>query len=309
MSNCGPGGSGIESCCTSLEVEGGTFDRVYSRDEDAGADGGFDGSVPATISTFRLDRYEVTVGRFRQFVNAWDAGYVPPLGSGKHTHLNQGQGIVNSSPDAGAPFETGWVDQDAGNFAPTNAHLACDIAPPGPQWATWTPAPGDIESKPMNCVTWAEAYAFCIWDGGFLPSASEWEYAAVGGALQYDYPWGNTPPGTSNRYAIFDCQYPGPIKGCVNTGNIAQVGTLTLGVSLSKQFDLVGNIDEWTLDAFGSFTTPCRDCGNLNQSDISDTRVRGGGSFAVTLTPPQALGGVPASYRSTYDGFRCARLP
>jgi len=64
--NCGPGGSGTESCCTSLEVTGGTYYRTYTNDG-TGPTGEAD---PATVSSFRLDKYLVTVGRFRQFVRA-----------------------------------------------------------------------------------------------------------------------------------------------------------------------------------------------------------------------------------------------
>jgi formylglycine-generating enzyme len=53
-----------ESCCTSLEVVGGTFYRIYSNDG-SGPQGEAD---PASVSTFLLDKYLVTVGRFRQFV-------------------------------------------------------------------------------------------------------------------------------------------------------------------------------------------------------------------------------------------------
>ena len=71
--------------------------------------------------------------------------------------------------------------------------------------STWTPSPvsgsASQENLPINCVDWAEAYAFCIWDGGFLPSEAEWEYAAAGGSLQLDYPWGSAGPGTLNAYA------------------------------------------------------------------------------------------------------------
>src|ERR1017187_4060173 len=90
----GPGltdcGARSESCCTSLEVTGGTYYRTYTN-SGTGATGLAD---PATVSGFRLDKYLVTVGRFRRFVSAWNAGasYVPPAvpaaGSGKHTHLN-----------------------------------------------------------------------------------------------------------------------------------------------------------------------------------------------------------------------------
>ena len=75
----GPGltdcGSNRESCCTSLEVTGGTYYRTYDFDAfgnpSLSADGGATGLAdPATVSSFRLDKYLVTVGRFRQFVNA-----------------------------------------------------------------------------------------------------------------------------------------------------------------------------------------------------------------------------------------------
>ncbi|HSY23936.1 MAG TPA: hypothetical protein VK841_17530 [Polyangiaceae bacterium] len=94
-------------------------------------DGGTAESNPATISSVRIDKYDVTVGRFRQFVSAWNGGYTPPVGSGIHTHLNSGLGLVNSgapSSDAGAAYETGWSTAWNSAIAPTNSNLAC--APP-----------------------------------------------------------------------------------------------------------------------------------------------------------------------------------
>jgi formylglycine-generating enzyme required for sulfatase activity len=37
-----------------------------------------------------------------------------------------------------------------------------------------TSSAGSKENLPINCVNWWESYAFCIWDGGFLPSEAEW---------------------------------------------------------------------------------------------------------------------------------------
>ena len=66
---CGP--SGNASCCASSVVTGGTFNR------------GNDANYPATVSDFRLDTYEITVGRFRKFWSSYP-GNMPAAGSGKN---------------------------------------------------------------------------------------------------------------------------------------------------------------------------------------------------------------------------------
>ena len=114
-----------------------------------------------------------------------DRGYEPPPGSGKHSHLNGGLGLVNADSDAGVTYETGWLAADDVLIAPTDFNLDRDCF--NNVYATWTPSPGENENlATINCVNWPEAYAFCIWDGGsdggsFLPSEAEWEYAAAGG--------------------------------------------------------------------------------------------------------------------------------
>ena len=231
ITNCGPGGSGTESCCTSLEVTGGTYYRTYTSEADGGPTGEAD---PATVSTFRLDKYLVTVGRFRQFVSEWSGGsgldggtgYEPPAGSGKHTYLNSCKGLANSG-DPGT-YETGWDATDDSNIAPTNINLTCD--PSYASYATWTNTAGSQENLPINCVNWYESYAFCIWDGGFLPSEAEWEYAAAGGSQQREYPWGSMAPGkkcpgAGCEYAIYGCYYPSGSGSCTGVTNIAPVGT------------------------------------------------------------------------------------
>jgi|SRR5580704_4705762 sulfatase modifying factor 1 len=113
---------------------------------------------------------------------------MPAAGSGKHAHLNGGRGLRSAADPTS--YEPGWGPSDDANVSPTDAHLSsCSPA------ATWTPSPSGSENLPINCVDWAEAYAFCIWDGGFLPSDAEWEYAAAGGSEQREYPWGSALPG------------------------------------------------------------------------------------------------------------------
>jgi sulfatase modifying factor 1 len=303
MIDCGPGGTGTESCCTSLEVAGGTYYRTYTNDG-TGPTGEAD---PATVSSFRLDKYLVTVGRFRQFVSAvlppdGGAGWLPSPGSGKHTHLNGGNGL-NAT---GGGYEPGWVATDDGNVAPTNANLACDA-----MFATWTNSAGTQENLPINCVNWWESYAFCIWDGGFLPSEAEFEYAAAGGSQQREYPWGSTAPGTACpgtgcQYAIYGCEYPSGTEVCVGVANIAPVGTATLGAGLWGQLDLAGDVSEWNLDWYAPYE-PCTDCADFV---ATPSRVLRGGYFgfpnAAVLLSPRRDTDTPAS-RDNSIGFRCSR--
>jgi formylglycine-generating enzyme required for sulfatase activity len=110
---------------------------------------------PAEVSDFRLDTYEVTVGRFRKFVAAYS-----------QTMIAAGAGAnPNNASDTG--WSTAWnASLDAGSEALATA-LKCFGS-----YQTWTDAPGSAaaESLPINCIDWFEAEAFCIWDGGRLPT-------------------------------------------------------------------------------------------------------------------------------------------
>jgi formylglycine-generating enzyme required for sulfatase activity len=310
--SCAPGGPGMsdcgtnrENCCTSPYVARGTFYRSYDdTDVDGGvflaSDGGPAGETdPATVSTFRLDTYAVTVGRFRQFVRAWNAGYTPRAGSGKHTHLNDGNGLAATA----GGYEPGWLASDDVKLSPTDATLACSPL------STWTAFPGSHENLPIACVNWYESYAFCIWDGGFLPSEAEWEYAAAGGDQQREYPWGSAAPGTANEYAIFGSYYACSSGTCASAGAppIAPVGTATRGAGRWGQLDLAGNVWQWNMD-WSTAYVPCTDC-----VDVTPLAFRGsrggyfGGSASYLLVSWR--GGGPPTFRGPGLGFRCARSP
>ncbi len=306
----GPGktncGASEECCCDSLEVSGGTFFRTYLNE----GDGLMSEFSPATVSSFRLDKYLVTVGRFREFTQAWNGGmgYAPPAGSGKHTHLNGGQGLVGSgTPGA---YEPGWLTTDDGNIAPTEANLSTQCKP----YVTWSASPKDQETLPISCVNWYEAYAFCIWDGGFLPSEAESEYASAGGAQQREYPWGQAFPGYLSQYAIYNCYYPTGSPVCKGTENIAPVGTTTMGAGLWGHLDLAGEVEEWTLDWSNDYLDPCVDCAaidrDLNDAEATGRVIRGGTSAYVASSALESVDNfaAPPGNRGL-NGFRCARVP
>jgi len=301
ISDCGANG---ESCCTSPNVPGGTFFRTYTQD----GSGATNTADEATISDFRLDKYLVTVGRFRRYVAAWDQGdgYMPDVGSGKHTHLNGGKGLADSG--AAGTYEAGWLEEYGKKLNMLNDSLDCQT-----NVATWTSTPGDHEKLPMNCVNWFEAYAFCIWDGGFLPSEAEHLYAAAGGSEQRQYPWGSDAPGTDNQYAIYGCYCPDGVGdgSCIDAAHIAPVGTAQLGAGKWGHLDLVGNVQKWLLDYFSeSYANPCTDCANLASGSGREPR---DGNFAdkdeTLLLAAYHNNGFYPDNRFYSFGFRCARSP
>jgi formylglycine-generating enzyme required for sulfatase activity len=295
MTNCG---ASSESCCTVLPVTGGSYYRTYYN-LGAGPPAGSEADQ-ATVSTFGLDKYDVTVGRFRKFVDAWNGGWRPAAGSGKHAHLNSGQGLVNVAISQ-STYEPGWDASYDSNVDTSDGVRACYSG-----YGTWTSTASTQENLPINCVNWFEAYAFCIWDGGgFLPSEAEWMYAA-GGSQQLEYPWGSTAPGTANQYAIYGCQYPTGSSMCTGVASIAPVGTATSGGGPFGQFDMVGNLGQWNLDAQAAFVDPCIDCTYLGPTEA----MHHGRGFDIALSALwDRTGYVPPTFRGDPIGFRCARSP
>lgn len=310
MNTCGA--NGTESCCTSLLVAAGSFSRTYTNNG-SGASGKAD---PATVSAFRLDKYEATVGRIRQFVNYLaTGGTLPAAGSGKHSHLNGGKGLADPNKSGG--FEPGWdtswnsnIPTGANAVAAWSKNLACSAG----TYGTWSANAGNNETLPITCLDWYEAHAFCIWDGGFLPSETEWRYASAGGDEQRMYPWGSTAPGTDSKYAMYDCYYPtGKAGNCTSLSNVAKVGTATLGLGRFGQLDLSGSVWEWNLDVYSAkYLSPCTDCVNLGGGT---DRVLPGGGFHTGLMPYMLSSNrTSLNYATTYRGdygvgVRCARAP
>jgi formylglycine-generating enzyme required for sulfatase activity len=279
---CGP--THDQDCCASTVVPGGSFNRLDKI------------SMPATVSDFRMDTYEVTVGRFRRFV----AAYSPKM-------IDAGAGANPCNPN-----DPGWTSDSSHWLPETTSDLLADLNC-GPA-ATWTDSDAGAENRPINCVTWYEAEAFCIWDHGRLPTLAEWSYAAVGGSEQRAYPWGSAVPGADAALAVYNCYYPsGGVGGCdgattISPDDIAPVGSLIAGAAKWGQLDMAGNVAEWVQDADPVGPRSCFDCAAFN---TSPDRVFLGGSFisiSVESNAPQIF--VNSSW-TAFDvaGIRCVRSP
>jgi sulfatase modifying factor 1 len=262
----GPKDCARQSCCASLTLPAGELSL---------------GEGKAEVAAFRLDEFEVTVGRFRGFVE----NYLRP-----------------PAPDAGQNdyvIGSGWMPDWSAKMPESRADLVDRLRCDG---QTWTDAVAAREALPMNCVTWFEAFAFCAWDGGRLPTEAEWEYAAAGGDEARTYPWGDEAPDSS--LAVYGCDEG---TTCI-ASTLGVVGSKPQGAARYGQLDLAGSLAEWTLDYFAPYAAECDNCANIGNG--TERVARGG---AIT----SSAGGLKATAREAADpeirdyarGFRCARRP
>ncbi len=161
----------------------------------------FDWEQPQTevyVSPFFIGLYEVTNGDYRRFLADWKSGKLPA--------------------DLEYPLGPETVDHTPYLF--NRADLSF-----------WS------EQQPVVGVSWIDAWAFCRWAGGRMPTEAEWEKAARGtdGRL---WPWGNE----------FD-----PMRAnTAESGNrrTLDVGTYPGGRSVYGAQDMAGNVQEYCVDSF-----------------------------------------------------------
>jgi formylglycine-generating enzyme required for sulfatase activity len=271
IDNIMPCGLSGGTCCSNDVVFGNTFNRSN------------DARYPATVEDFRLDTFEINVSRFRLFVEAYPAS--------QRLRLPADAGAHPSIPGSG--WNADWNDQLPLNRADLTSKLKC--APTS--LASWTDVKGANERLPINCVTWYEAFAFCIWDSGRVPTESEWNYATAGGLEQRLYPWPETVIDASR--AVF---------GVARPADVGSKGSLSAG--RWGHLDLAGNVSEWVLDAWRDpyRTGGCGDCTSLTPTT---RRVARGGAFsdsASVQTSTWRTSHAPDE-RSADIGVRCARAP
>jgi formylglycine-generating enzyme len=275
-----------------LLVPGGTFYRSYDGVDNT------DMSYPATVADFYLDKYEITVGRFRAFVNAGMGTQANPPGPGAGAHpLLPGSG-----------WDSTWNTNLPADTPSLTATTKCPSVKG--QNHTWTDTAGSNESMPMNCIDWYAAFAFCAWDGGRLPTETEWNYAASAGSDQRYYPWSTPPTSTTidDSYAVYCSSYQALLAGsCIvrNVGSKSPKGDGKWG-----QADLGGNLSEWMLDYYGPYQTPCDTCADLNNViiwGIPSYRESRGGAFSDAARGLESAERYFGSPGPDYFGARCAR--
>lgn len=295
--------AGSHDCCETRALPGGSYDRFDDHD------------FPATVSPFLLDTFEVTAGRFRAWVEATDGDLrasAPKEGEGAHPKI-AGSGW-RSAWDTLLPTSRAEVDAMLG---PEKCEVGTNLDDYGAlTW--WTAAldakvrkanAGDadvlaentreaLDRKPLDCVPWQVLFAFCVWDGGRLPTDAEWGFATAGGDEQRAFPWGPMGPselvqiGENDQLSFVPSFAAGaklvtaalydPAAGANvfpdnyvhtygakfrtrsdNAAHIAPVGKKALGNGRWGHADLAGGMSEWMLDEGPITPGPCTDCANV----------------------------------------------
>jgi len=291
--SCGSEASGTDNhcgvaddddCCASLLAPGGKFLRYY--------DGvGFDKTdFPATVSAFWLDKFPVTVGRFRKFVEAYPDSR-PSNGDGAHPNVPA----------------SGWrqdfpIAQDQHSLRQDLLQKPASCVTP-----SWTDSPGANEELPINCVTWYEMFAFCAWDGGRLPSVAEYQFAALGGEQQRVYPW-SVPPNSQAVDPSFAVYSPDPMQNPLPAP--LPVGSRPKGAGRWGQLDLAGNVQSLLLDQGKGEPEHCADCVTLIPGTTADPRMAQGGYYGggYMLLQSAFVYSQSADQRWDTTGGRCVRM-
>ena len=249
------------------------------------------------LGVFYIGRYELTVGEFREFVEA--------------------NGYVTTAEENGGAWvytEMGWEQRIDANW--NNPYFKQD------------------DDYPVVNISWYDAIRYCNWlsektglspcytiagkevscdftaDGYRLPTEAEWEYAARSGGKRYRYSWGNGQPSgniadetVKKRFSEAEI-WEGYYDGYVYTAPVGRFRPNEMEI-----YDMTGNVWEWCWDWYNEryyVSSP-----NINPVGplSGGSRVIRGGSWSYIPRDMRVSYRGDDSPEYSYDlcGFRLAR--
>jgi iron(II)-dependent oxidoreductase len=198
---------------------------------------------PVELRPFSMARAPVTQAEFAHFVE--DGGYRRPDWWDREAWAWRQQ-VGAGQPIYWKREAAGWLRRDFDRWVPLEPH------------------------RPVVHVNWYEAQAYCRWAGRRLPTEAEWE-AAAAGPDKRRFPWGDAPEPSQERARV-----DGAGPGCVDVDRFPD------GDSPAGCRQMIGNVWEWTADAFGPYPGFAPDpYKEYSQPWFGTHRVLRGGSWAT----------------------------
>jgi formylglycine-generating enzyme required for sulfatase activity len=200
-----------------------------------------------TVSSFFIDRTEVTNAEFKKFVDATgyetlaERGFTPEDFPNAPADQLKAGALVFRSPDEAVEK---WQD---------GASWQWWQFVPGANWQHPTGPESSIKDKmdhPVVCVNKEDAAAYAKWADKRLPTEAEWERAARGEKDHTIFTWGNEPKPEADRWPanIFQGEFPQN-----NTALDDFAGTAPVKSFPPNDFglyDMAGNVWEICADPF-----------------------------------------------------------
>lgn len=228
---------------------------------------------------YYIQRTEVTVGQFKQFIQS----------TGYETEAQKGKGC--------------WIAGEANRW----------VQRPGTSWEKPGAAADETDDGPVGCVSWNDAVHFARWlsekekQTYRLPTEAEWEYA-IRARTTTPFSAGSCLSTDEANYAELDTHY----QLCATVFHQSRRKPTTVGSLAPNPWDLYnmhGNVSEWCLDWYGPY--PTGQVTNPKGPDAGMERVIRGGHWQAKASECRSSRRhrIPPGIASDVVGFRLVLLP
>ncbi|MEL6232629.1 MAG: formylglycine-generating enzyme family protein, partial [Cyanobacteria bacterium J06627_3] len=189
-----------------------------------------------TVSSFCIERHEVTNAQFVKFVKA--TGYVTVA----ERPLLKEQ-FPNLSDDERSPGSLVFKPPEEG--IQQVAYLSWWQWTPGANWLHPFGSDSNIQGKddhPVVHIAYEDAEAYANWAGRELPSEAQWEYAARGGKEGWTYVWGEqySAQQANTWQGLF------PFFNTKEDGHLGTAPVMSFTPNGYGLYDMTGNVWELT---------------------------------------------------------------
>jgi len=205
--------------------------------------------------------------------------------------------------DVERPVHRVWVDAFAmATTQVTNEDYSAFLKSSG-RWAPtfWNDLNFNHLQQPVVAVSWFDAVAYCEWLSNVtgakyrLPTEAEWERAARGGVDGAQFPWGDEPPTSRDRYN--ERWRNGPEQ-------VGQSEPNAYGL-----YEMCENVHEWCSDWFAAGYYAISPDRNPHGPEGGERKSSRGGSWRhhVKISRCSTRSSIPPAFQYADYGFRVVR--